>query len=101
MWIKAHVGYEGNKIADELAKQGTTEDRKTNTILSPLTSTKDKINKYIRKAWDQEWRTYTEAKHTKELHMGNDAAKAKKVLELSRFELAKYCLLYTSPSPRD
>ena len=79
VWIKAHVGHEGNEHADELAKQGTTEDNKNNTILPPITNIKEKINKYFQKQWDQEWTSYPEARHTKEFYKCNDADKAKKV----------------------
>ena len=70
VWIRAHVGHEGNEHADDLAKQGTKKDKLNNIILQPISSIKEKINKYIRVGWDQEWLTYTEAQHTKEFYKG-------------------------------
>ena len=53
------------------------------------------IEEMIRKKWDKEWNEYEEGKHSKECLTGNDNNKAKKLLELSRFEVSRYVTLIT------
>ena len=80
VWIKAHVGHEGNEEVDRLAKLGTTNNEKHVQVGTPQAEIKSEISKYVRDIWNEEWQSYSEGKHTKEFYT---------------------CLLYTSPSPRD
>ena len=70
-WTKAHIGIDGNELADKYAKLGATADHNTQNL--PIT--KNEINKRIEEKcldmWQSKWGHY------------------------------KHCLLYTSPSPRD
>ena len=92
VWIKAHVGHEGNEEADKMAKQGTLNKEKYKQIGTPQAEIKSRISKFIR---DKEWQAYTEGKHTKEFYTQNDKNKAKSLLTLSRFELSRFIGLIT------
>ena len=95
VWIKAHVGHEGNEEADRLAKLGTVNSDKHIQVGTPQAEIKSDISKYVRRLWDEEWQTYTEGKHTKEFYAHNDKNKAKALLTLSRFELSRFVGLVT------
>ena len=41
-WIPAHCGYEGNELADQLAKRGSNNDRDTRIKLRLLRCAKEK-----------------------------------------------------------
>ena len=94
VWIKAHVGHEGNEVADEMAKQGTTSNNNIKVGI-PLCETKRLVEEFIRGEWDKEWNSYKEGKHSKEFLLGNDKIKAKKLLELNRWDLSRYVGLIT------
>ena len=95
VWIKAHVGHEGNEEADRLAKIGTTNNEKHLDVGIPQAEIKSEINKFIRGIWNEEWQAYRETKHTKEFYTQNDKNKAKALLNLSRFELSRFVGLIT------
>ena len=94
VWIKAHVGHVGNEAADQLAKQGTVSE-KSIKIGIPHCEMKRLVEDLIRKKWDAEWNEYEEGKHSKEFLKGNDKNRAKKLLELSRYEVSRYVSLVT------
>ena len=81
VWIKAHVGHQGNEVADEMAKQGTTSSNNIKVGI-PLCETKRLVEEFIRGEWDKEWNNYKEGKQSKEFLLGNDKTRAKKLLEL-------------------
>ena len=78
IWIKAHVGHEGNEEADRMAKLGTVNSDKHIEVGTPQAEIKSDISKYVRRLRDEEWQTYTEGKHTKEFyaHTGKNKAKS-------------------------
>jgi len=88
VWIKAHVGHEGNKEAVRLAKQGTTNSEKYLHIGTPQAEINSEINKYIRDVWNEKWQAYSEGMHTKEFYTHNEKNKAKALFTLSHFELS-------------
>ena len=65
-WIKAHVGYEGNELADELAKKGSMNqgDLELNPPI-PHSYTKSQNRKYITQLWNTMWRLLPTCRQTK------------------------------------
>ena len=52
-WIKAHVGHEGNKHADELAQEGHT--CALNETYTPKSWVKRLLNEKLREKWAKQW----------------------------------------------
>ena len=51
-WIKAHVGHEGNELADTQAKLGANREIINATTLVPWGSVKTAINEAIQAEWN-------------------------------------------------
>ena len=126
-WIKAQVGIEGNVKADELAKEGG-QNGTPSIPPFPKSELKNRVKDLIYKKWENAWLDYSDARMAKIFYRKPDSNLAQKVLSLSRCELGRFlrlvsghnglfyfksvidgeisatcrfCLLYTSPSPRD
>ncbi|GBM68105.1 hypothetical protein AVEN_27844-1 [Araneus ventricosus] len=56
-WVKAHVGIEGNELADQQAKLATTTGVDT-IIPAPRSYVKRLLNKLMIKEWNDYWRQY-------------------------------------------
>ena len=68
-WIRAHVGYEGNKLADTPAKQGALEPEMGIKIDISISRTEitNKLKELIYNKWMLRWTTSTDYKHSKKL----------------------------------
>ena len=65
-WVKAHVGHDGNELADELAKKGT----ESTTICSdapkvPESMIKQRFRKSFDNHWQNRWSQRTDCRQTK------------------------------------
>ena len=90
-WIKAHNNYEGNELADLLAKDGAA-----GLGNGPLVTTKiarkvanTKIKRYIENEWNIRWRNGKDARQTKIFFPKIDLSKSQQITKLSRVTLGK------------
>ena len=90
LWIKAHIGTEGNEEADDAAKIGAeNKDNKLQVINTPIPEavSKAEIDNTIRREWKRKWQSAPHYKHAKHFYSGSDKNKAKKLLNISRSHL--------------
>jgi hypothetical protein len=85
-WIKAHVGYEGNERADQMAKRGSSGqiDVLGTDIEPPVRQARVRVNEELEKRWNSEWQHRKEARQTKIFFPGVDKNKTKALLSLTR-----------------
>ena len=63
-WVRAHIGTEGNELADNLAKHGITEtDAQSVFVPFPASYRKTTIRSYTNRLWSEEWKTLLGSKH--------------------------------------
>ena len=83
-WIKAHIGLDGNKLADEYAKLGTVDH--TNQMFS-LTTYKDirpATRDYVYHKWKEKLRALKKCQMTKQFYCGPNCRVGKVVSRLSK-----------------
>jgi ribonuclease HI len=90
-WTKAHVGYEGNEKADQLAKEGTT---KINYMAEPLLPVpkswiRQKIQQTLLQEWTTRWLGNGEARQTKLFIPKPNAKLTKKLLTYNKETCAR------------
>ena len=115
--MKAHAGHELNELADEQAKLGTL-DEEVNSLPVPWCILKKELKDKLLKSWNQRWTNEVTCRQTKLMLPSPDQNFSKYLIQSSRTELSSliqfltghnyllyqqfiFCLLYTSPSPRD
>ena len=96
-WIKAHVGYEGNELADLAAKQGALEPEMSIKIETPISKTEisNKLNDLIKNKWMLRWKTSTDYRHSKKFLDKPNPILAKKILQLPRLKMKRLVEIVT------
>lgn len=65
-WVKAHIGNEGNELADRLAKQAAnTANLEVVYSRTPITTIKHELREESVRLWESEWEKTTNGKVTK------------------------------------
>ena len=89
-WIKAQVGYEGNKLADIVAKQGALEPDMSNI---PILRTE--ISNKLKELIHNKWKTSIEYKHSKHFLDRPNSICAKKIMQLPRLKMKRLIEILT------
>ena len=88
VWIKAHVGHEGNEGADILAK-GSTELKYTIETPQPNITVKNYIKEKIFDEWTNRWSNEPTCRQTKLFFPKPSSEKSKKIMKLARSQLSR------------
>jgi ribonuclease HI len=97
-WVKAHVGLEGNELADSAAKLGGLDEMGTNRkvqLLRPLSSLKADISTAIRDEWGNRWLATDKYRMTKQFLTRPNAGSGRRVLQLSKSSLSRLIQIVT------
>ena len=86
MWIKAHVGHEGNEMADFMARRGSLKEEE---IIVPLAGNLDRkeISEKLRAEWQEEWQKERTCRQTRFFFPKLDPKTSKRILKMGRFNL--------------
>ena len=86
-WIKAHVNYKGNEMADNLAKTGTKLTNKA-TVGPSRTHINSQITNTLYREWNERWQ-HTKGMRQTKLFLPNvfQRGRAKKTRDLNRYDL--------------
>ena len=89
VWIKAHVGHEGNEEADSLARHATTIIE--STLNPPVSHTviKSMIKEISDTCWQERWRELKTCRQTKQFWNKLSVKQSKKALALNRKDLSR------------
>ena len=88
-WTRAHIGTEGNELADTAAKAGS-EMTSPLVVGFPKAHLTEQVEKYFYNLWEKEFQNYDGARMGKLFYKRPDKIKAKYVCKLSRARLARF-----------
>jgi ribonuclease HI len=90
-WIKAHVNYKGNELADKHAKAGAYKEEGSVTITLPDRCSKYDllINEAAQKAWTEQWSQNKDCRQTKVFFSTVDLDKSQQITKLDRTKLSR------------
>ena len=91
-WIKAHIGLDGNELADEYAKLGTV-DETTQIETQTQTTGKDiktATREYVYHNWKEKWKSLKKCRMTKVFYDGPNHRVGKVVSRLSRKDMTLF-----------
>jgi ribonuclease HI len=97
-WVKAHIGTEGNELADSAAKQGGLDEMGTNTriyLAMSAAELKASLDTAIRNRWRQRWQEQDKYRMTKQFLSGPDRQAGKRACNLSKSSLSRLIQLIT------
>ena len=89
-WIKAHIGLDGNELADEYAKLGTvdlTTQINTHTTYKEIRAA---TREYVYHKWREKWKALKKCRMTKLFYDGPDRRVGKVVARLSRNDMTLF-----------
>ena len=78
-WIKAHVGYEGNERADQLAREAVKNSQVGVNTPQSWACYKAQLKEEIYKEWEWRWTNDNSSRMTKIFYPKPDSNKAKKL----------------------
>ena len=94
-WIKAHIGTEGNEMADKLAKEACDLTAITYVPL-PRKEVRNQILNILRVQWKRQWHEYQEARHAKIFLYGPSKKLGKIICNLNRIDLRRIIMALTN-----
>ena len=89
-WIKAHVGLDGNELADEYAKLGTIDDLLQIETRTTSIEIKAATREYVYHEWKEKWRALKKCRMTKIFYDGPDRRVGKVISGLSRKDMTLF-----------
>ena len=89
-WVNAHVGLDGNELADKYAKLGKVDH--TNQIQTTTTrkEVRNLIQEFMYHKWREKWTSLKKCRMTKRFYKGPDRRVGNVVARMSRENLAIY-----------
>ena len=94
-WIKAHVGHDGNELADEYAKQGAAADTNVFQLKTTRSEIKCLIETKCNDLWSQKWTNYKHCRQTKNFYPFISIDLYNKTKKLSRSGLSTLIKIVT------
>jgi ribonuclease HI len=97
-WVKAHVGIQGNELADSAAKLGGKDEMGSNIkayVKIPQAELKMNLEMTIREAWAQRWKRDPGYWMTKQFLTKPDKAAGRRACHLSKSSLSRLIQLIT------
>ena len=88
-WIKAHIGLDGNELANEYAKLGTV-DETTQIKTQTGKEIKAASREYVYHKWKEKWKSLKKCRMTKVFYDGPNRRVGKVVLRLSRKDMTLF-----------
>ena len=87
-WIRAHVGWHGNELADETAKEGTRMPEIQSEIRPPKRDLWAAIEGITNKKWTKRWESSKICRQTKYFYFGPDKGKSNELLNMTKNKIS-------------
>ena len=88
-WVRAHVGTEGNKQADEAAKRGSKSSRMGPKVGLALATVNAQIDDETLRQWTYKWEHNGECRQTKYFWQGPNIARSKVIVNANRTNVGR------------